>query len=241
MVFGLSGLALVARVASACAPPHTEVPVLASVPPPKTTPSASSAGTPARAIPTPAGPKCLDPKITSAAHVCPPGAAGDYTALLRAESALLAARPTPTKKSAKDPFGPARPPRVFTAAETSYVEQAQRFVCSQPKGSLERTEATYGLARIYFAANHWDEAAELFHAVADTSDADTAPFAAQLSLECLNVLGAHFDRPECFDTLSEWTKAYHERFCGAKMRPENGEMCTTLGKILVDLTRRRSG
>jgi hypothetical protein len=162
--------------------------------------------------------------------------------LLRAESALLATRPTPTRKPAKGPSRPVRAePRAFTAAETSYVEQAQRFVCSQPKGSVDRTEATYGLARIYFAANHWDEAAELFHAVAETSDADTAPFAAQLSLECLNVLGTHFARPECFDSLSEWTKAYYERFCGSKMRPENGEMCTTLGKILVDLTRRHGG
>ena len=153
-------MASLALVTLACAPPRAEVPNLAPAPAANTSP-APSVGT-AREIPPPAGPKCLDPKVTLAAHACPLGPPGDYTALLRAENALLAARPTPTRKSAKDPNASTRhAPRVFTAAETAYLEQAQRFVCSQPMGSVDRTEATYGLARIYFEANHWDEAAEL--------------------------------------------------------------------------------
>lgn len=227
-----------------CAPPARDVPKLTPTAPanPDTAGPSTSADAGARESTRPALSKCLDAKLVRSAHACPPGPPGDLSALLRAENALLAARPTPTKKPAQGKKTPAlHTPRELTATEVSYVEQAQRFVCSQPVGSSERAEALYGLARIYFEAKHWDEAAELFQTVAELPDASPATYAAQLSLECINVLGSHFGRSECFDLLSERTADYLQLFCGANMAAENHEMCATLRTIQLDLHRRSSG
>lgn len=230
----------------ACAA-RAEVPVLAA-------PRDGDAGVRVVAAPTPsssaqvdseAPPRCLDAKVVRAAHDCPKGAHVDYATLLRAQAALPQPPPTRGVKRREGEKRPAdRSARVarrpFTSDEIAYVEAAQRFVCAEPDGA-DRREVAFSLARTHFEAHHWEEAAVLFHDLAESGDLNVGSFAVQLSLESLNVLGAHEGRPDCFELLVEWTNRAHDAYCGAKMRAENGEMCVTLGKILVDLTRSHAG
>ena len=52
----------------------------------------------------------------------------------------------------------------------------------------------YARARTYFEAQHWEEAAVAFRDVAlNHSDHESAPYAAQLWLEALNVLFSYAD------------------------------------------------
>jgi len=138
------------------------------------------------------------------------------------------------KKMGREP--PA--PRPLTAAEASMLERAARFVC-QPGPGDERNEARYMMARMYFEANHWDEAALLFHDIATLPSDDTAPYAAQLALESLNLLATHQSRHACFDLIGEWTTTYHDTFCDTPGRKKNEELCDTLTKILSDVQRLR--
>jgi hypothetical protein len=144
---------------------------------------------------------------------------------------LVAERPTPTETPINGPKAlDVLEPRRLTATELSYVDEAQRFICSQPVTSSDRVEVLYGLARIYYEAKHWDEAAELFHTVAELPDASLAPYAAQISLECIDAL-ATYSRSGCFDLISERTTGYLEVFCGANTAPNNGETCANLRTV----------
>jgi hypothetical protein len=208
--------------------------------------SASAAGTPtarplasapsASAQPPSSAARCLDAEAARAAHACPPGPPVSFGDILRAESDEL--RKSAGKLAKKTP-GRAFEPRPFTISEAQIIPMLQRYLCTAPSGA-EETEVRYRLARTYFEASHWDEAAVVFHDSAGTTGSDVGPYAAQLSLESLNILGTEFHRPGCIDTLAERARQYHDGYCGPAMRPENQEMCVILGHVLQDVARNRT-
>ena len=79
----------------------------------------------------------------------------------------------------------------------------------------------------------------MFDDVAGSKDSDVGPYAAQLSLESLSVLGIQLHRPACIDVLGERAKQYYDSYCGPPMRPGNQEMCRTLEGIPRDVERHR--
>jgi len=156
--------------------------------------------------------------------------------ILRAESNEFMKSP---ERPPQNPPGKALEPRPFTSSEAQMIPMLQRYLCAAPTGT-EEAEARYRLARTYFQANHWDEAAVVFHDAAGAIRSDVGPYAAQLSLESLNVLGGHFQRPGCIDTLGERARQYHDAYCGPAMRAGNQEMCEILGQVLQDVARYRN-
>ena len=233
-------------VAQACArnvPP--DVPALFSAPRPNASADAGAAASGALPATKAEAPKCLSAQAV-AAQACSPDALGiarppsAYGSILRPQG-MLAKAPLvrENKRPKKDPAKTSVAPRALTPEEAAFVEEAHRFVCTQLP-SAERTEVQHALARTYFEAHHWDEAAALFHENAEIPGAETATYAAQLSLESLNVLGSHMNRPDCFTLLADWTNHYFDTFCGPSLRPANEETCVILGKIQVDLNHLNS-
>ena len=67
----------------------------------------------------------------------------------------------------------------------------QRFICFVPD-SDELPTVKYRRARIYYETNHFEEAALIFRDLAmNHRDSDVAEYAANLYLDCLNILGTH--------------------------------------------------
>lgn len=78
--------------------------------------------------------------------------------------------------------------REFTALETGMLNAYTRYVC-YVTDSDELVTIKYRRARIFYAANHWPEAAVLFRDIAyNHSDDDLAPYAANQYLDCMNAI-----------------------------------------------------
>ena len=95
---------------------------------------------------------------------------------------------------------------------------------SDREGKDRLVDVKYARARIYFENHRWEEAAVAFRDVAlNHADSDVGVYAAQLSLEALNVLGATLapGRPACFDEMSRDVPRYVDLYCSSAMRPEN--------------------
>ena len=97
----------------------------------------------------------------------------------------------------------------------------------------------YARARTYFEAQHWEEAAIGFRDIAlNHSDRDVGIYAAQLYLESVNVLGAHFAQDRAASTTWRRTFRSSSSSTAAATRPtKNDEACTSLNKIQVDILR----
>ena len=69
---------------------------------------------------------------------------------------------------------------------------------------------------------------------------ETGIYAAELYLECLNVVGtqAKPNRPRCFDAVRTDTRRFIGIYCNAATRTENPEACDTFERIEHDLSQR---
>jgi hypothetical protein len=107
-------------------------------------------------------------------------------------------------------------------------------------GESDPLECKYQIARTYFEARHFAEAGAAFRDVARSgADHELAVHAAQLYLECLNVIGSNAEPPRtvCFDEMAEETPALYASFCGPKPKPANAELCDLLIRIEMDVAR----
>jgi TolA-binding protein len=79
-------------------------------------------------------------------------------------------------------------PRPLTPSEVAMAQAYARYECIAPRGQ-DFVRIRYRRARVYYIANHWEEAAVLFRDVAFGHPADElAPYSANLFLDCLNVV-----------------------------------------------------
>lgn len=104
-------------------------------------------------------------------------------------------------------------------------------------------EAIYAIARIAFEHQDWSTASRLFREVAvEHPSDDTAPFAAQLHLESLNVIAMHAEpaRPECDDALAFDIALFLRTLC-APPRAGNEEACASFLKAKAQIDARKSG
>jgi hypothetical protein len=179
------------------------------------------------APPTP-GSTCLDPKVEASLHVCPNVPASDYAEVLRMQREAANA-PIPQARTTKVSPRTNLAERPFTPREQKLVEVMQAFDCTHPSNEQSR-DVHYSIGRTYFEAHHWAEAAFTFHEIASAPYSELAPYAAQLSLEALNVLAT----PPCFELLGAWNEEYHTAMCGRRMHPGDEEMCRELERIRTE-------
>jgi len=137
-------------------------------------------------------------------------------------------------------------PKPLTDMQKGMVNAFNRYVCyvkpqKDDKDALEQyVEVKYGRARIYFEAQHWEEAALAFRDVAiNHADKDAGIYAAQLYLEAINVLGARAEppRPVCFDEMGKDVPTFLELYCKGSKAEDNKEQCETLNRIQFDIRR----
>jgi len=137
-------------------------------------------------------------------------------------------------------------PKNLTEMQKGMVNAFNRYVCyvkpqKDDKDAQEQyVEVKYGRARIYFEAQHWEEAAIAFRDVAiNHSDKDAGIYAAQLYLEAINVLGSRAEppRPVCFDEMGKDVPVFLELYCKGSKAEDNKEQCETLNRIQFDIRR----
>jgi len=137
-------------------------------------------------------------------------------------------------------------PKPLTDMQKGMVNAFNRYVCyvkpqKDDKDALEQyVEVKYGRARIYFEAQHWEEAALAFRDVAiNHADKDAGIYAAQLYLEAINVLGSRAEppRPQCFDEMGKDVPTFLELYCKGSKAEDNKEQCETFSRIQFDIRR----
>jgi len=135
-------------------------------------------------------------------------------------------------------------PKEMTENQKGMVQAFNRYICyikpaeKDTAGQDQLVEVKYARARTYFEAQHWEEAALGFREIAMShADRDVGIYASQLYLESVNVLGAHFLKTACFDDMEQDVPKFIELYCTGEKLAKNGEACTSLNKIQVDILR----
>ena len=135
-------------------------------------------------------------------------------------------------------------PKDMTDNQKGMVSAFNRYICyiNPPKtdnaGQEQLVEVKYARARTYFESQHWEEAAIGFRDIAlNNSDRDVGIYASQLYLESVNVLGSNFLKTACFDDMEADVPKFIELYCTGANLAKNGEACTSLNKIQVDILR----
>ena len=136
---------------------------------------------------------------------------------------------------------PSLEPQEFTEVQTGMLRAFQRFVCYVQE-SEELPRVKYRRARIYYEANHFQEAAVLFHDIAwNHRDSEFAEYAANLYLDSLNQLAparatetvaARDGNPECISEIESSLDPLHGFYCGT---PEARDAHPDLCEVVVDL------
>ena len=126
-------------------------------------------------------------------------------------------------------------PRALTPSEKSKLAELDRARAAPSSSDETREEAAYARARMFFEARMWADAGVAFRELAlEHPGKTTAPYAAQLYLECLNVLASH-GAPGCRDEMARDVPALIAVHCGAT--PTDAQTCATLRTIDAQLGR----
>jgi tetratricopeptide (TPR) repeat protein len=140
-------------------------------------------------------------------------------------------------------------PKDLSDAQKSMIASFNRYVCyihpdkSDADGQKQLVEVKYARCRLYFEAQHWEEAAACFKDIAYThTDNDSAVYAAQLYLESINVLTFHGlpNRNSCIDDMIADVPKFIDMFCAGDKMQKNEETCTILTKVQCDIQRLRA-
>src|SRR5208282_5826885 len=110
-------------------------------------------------------------------------------------------------------------------------------------GQKQLVEVKYARCRLYFEAQHWEEAAACFKDIAfNHSDSDSAVYASQLYLESVNVLTFHGlpNRSSCIDDMIVDVPKFIDLFCAGDKAQKNEDTCTLLTKVQCDIQRLRA-
>src|SRR5580704_11846700 len=140
-------------------------------------------------------------------------------------------------------------PKEMTDAQKSMVGSFNRYVCyikpdkADGDGQKQLAEVKYARCRLYFEAQHWEEAASCFKDIAfNNSDNDAAVYAAQLYLESINVLTFHGspNRSSCLDDMIVDVPKFIDLYCAGEKAAKNEEICTIFAKVQCDIQRLRA-
>lgn len=134
-------------------------------------------------------------------------------------------------------------PREFTPAERGMLDAFQRYVCFVPNSS-ELPTVKYRRARIFYEANHFEEAAVMFRDVAwNHRKSPLAVYAANLYLDSLNALGSRKgkENPACIEQISSSLEPLWGMYCSSPKGYEaNGELCGVVEQLRCDVLRKQA-
>jgi tetratricopeptide (TPR) repeat protein len=137
----------------------------------------------------------------------------------------------------------------MTDAQKAMVGSFNRYICyihpekNDADGLKQLIEVKYARCRLYFEAQHWEEAGACFKEIAfEHSESDSAVYAAQLYLESINVLTFHGqpNRNRCIDDMIVDVPKFIETFCSGDKMQKNEDTCTILQKVQCDIRRLRA-
>ena len=137
----------------------------------------------------------------------------------------------------------------MTGPQTAMIGSFNRYVCyihpdeKDADGQKQLIEVKYARCRLYFEAQHWEEAGACFREIAfEHADSDSAVYAAQLYLESINVLTFHGmpNRNKCIDSMIVDVPKFLEMFCAGDKAAKNEDTCTILQKVQCDIRRLRA-
>ena len=129
--------------------------------------------------------------------------------------------------------------RDLTETETRMLAAFARFACVAP-ASADRPQVQYRRARVYYEANHFEEAASLFRSVAfDHPTHELAEFAANLYLDSLNGMLRRDTRASCESRIAADLEPLAENLCATEAaRDAHPETCARFIGIRCGLLRR---
>ncbi|MDP9033469.1 MAG: tetratricopeptide repeat protein [Myxococcota bacterium] len=139
--------------------------------------------------------------------------------------------------------------KEMSDAQKTMVSSFNRYVCyihpekTDADGQKQLVEVKYARCRLYFEAQHWEEAGACFREIAYShTENDSAVYAAQLYLESINVLMFHGqpNRNSCIDDMISDVPKFIEMFCSGDKMQKNEETCTILTKVQCDIQRLRA-
>ena len=133
--------------------------------------------------------------------------------------------------------------REFTDLESGMIAAFQRYVCFVPD-SEDLAQIKYRRARIYYEANHFEEAAVLFRDIAyNHQQSELAEYAANLYLDCLNVLGSQREpnRPECLATIESEIDPMTQLYCSTpQAAADHPDLCGVLTTLKCNVMRKQA-
>ena len=134
-------------------------------------------------------------------------------------------------------------PKKLTPLQKGMLEAFNRYVCYVDKAD-DLATIKYRRARIYYEANRFEEAAVLFRDIAfNHKDSELAEYAANLYLDCLNVLGTQVAQPRvaCVQELSASIDPMSASYCGTEqLMEEHPDLCGTLGTLQCQVRRKEA-
>jgi tetratricopeptide (TPR) repeat protein len=134
-------------------------------------------------------------------------------------------------------------PKKLTPLQEGMLEAFNRYVCYVDKAD-DLATIKYRRARIYYEANRFEEAAVLFRDIAfNHKDSELAEYAANLYLDCLNVLGTQIPEPRvaCVQELASVIDPMSSAYCGTEMlEDENPDLCGSLGTLQCQVRRKEA-
>jgi tetratricopeptide (TPR) repeat protein len=132
--------------------------------------------------------------------------------------------------------------REFNDLERGMLRAFDRYVCFVPD-SEDLPTVKYRRARIYYEANRFEEAAVLFKDIAwNHRGTDLAVYAANLYLDCLNVLGSMIEpnRPTCITEIKNSIEPLSGFYCDESNRDSHAELCDVLERLRCDVLRKEA-
>ena len=145
----------------------------------------------------------------------------------------------PTREELVEQFKP----KEFSPLEEGMLRAYQRYVCFVQDGE-DVPQIKYRRARIYYESNRFEEAAVIFKDIAfNYQDTDLAVFAANLYLDCLNVIGTYRDpaRPSCYDDMNDAIEPLFKIYCSSESdREDHDELCSVVEQLRCDLMRKKA-
>lgn len=134
-------------------------------------------------------------------------------------------------------------PREFTELEQGMLNAFQRYVCFVPN-SNELPTVKYRRARIFYEANHFEEAALLFRDIAwKHRESDLAVYAANLYLDSINALTRRASNTQlaCVGELSAALNPLWGFYCESPTAfSQHGELCKVVQQLRCDVLRKEA-
>ncbi len=131
--------------------------------------------------------------------------------------------------------------REFQPTEQGMLNAFQRFVCFVNQ-SEERPQVKYRRARIYYEANHFEEAAVIFRDIAfNHPQHELAEFAANLYLDSLNAISRRDGRVSCVTEIKNNIEPMFQLYCNTQANLDaHADLCGVLQQLRCDVLRQEA-